>query len=171
MRAARNLIWILMTMFLLACEKGATCASLGDYVFTAEPNVFQISAGNNYSFEMTFYPIPTRRMRFSDDSVRHISIRSDWYGWERGGENPETLPESQIDVLEIGAEVPLRFDVQFQSEFDGESLVLDFGLAGKLRDVPTGENIPLQIALLPMSACLIDSNDIYALADILIETR
>lgn len=156
---------------LFACEQGATCAALDEYSFSVEPSTVEVSAGNSYELSATFYPIPSRRMRFSDNIQRHISVRSDSIGWEHVGVNPETLPDDKVEVLEVGPDKPLRFEIKFQAEQGGNGLNLIFVDAGELRNVPKGEVMPLQIALLPMSACISDSNDIFAVTDLEIVTR
>ena len=159
------------SLALVACEQGATCAALEEYSFSVEPSTVEVSAGHSYELNATFFPIPNRRMRFSDNTQRHISVRSDSIGWEHVGVNQETLPDDKVDVIEIGPDKPLRFKIKFQVKQGGNGLNLDFVDAGELRNVPTGEVIPLQIALLPMSACIADSNDIFALTDLEIDTR
>lgn len=170
MSIIKNASWIFGALILLACQRGATCAELGKYVFTATPASFEVTAGNSYTLEMIFYPVPARRMRFSDEISRHAFVGSNWNGWESGNQNPENLPKTQISVIGVSAETPLQFNLQFKSERIGQSLILDFGRTGKLRDVPIGENIPLKIVLRPMAACLVDSGEDYALAEFTIET-
>jgi len=54
MNILRKPFWILASLPLFACEKGATCEELGDYVFSASPEVLEVSANNNYALAMKF---------------------------------------------------------------------------------------------------------------------